>query len=54
MVQVRNGSATIPLTGRRMRAFAERGARHPSSNTAIASFERGTEPRVRHQPEGGR
>jgi len=29
-------------------------ARHQSSNTAIASFERGTEPGARHQSEDGR
>ncbi len=35
MEQVRHGSATNPLTGRRMHAFAKRGARRPRSNTAI-------------------
>ena len=43
MGQVLHGSATIPLTGRRMQAFAERGAHYPSCNTAIDGFDRGIE-----------
>ena len=53
MGQVRHGSATHPLTCRRMHAFAERGAGRPSSNTAIACFDRGAEQRAWDQSQNG-
>ena len=51
MGQVLHGSATIPLTGRRMQAFAERGAHYPNCNTAIDGFDRGIEPNLWFESE---
>ena len=54
MGQILHGSATIPLTGRRMQAFAERGAHYPNCNTAIDGFDRGIEPNLWFESEDRR